>query len=317
MALSLVMKALTIDHTAPGHLALTTVADPEPTAHQALIQVHSFSLNAGEVHHVVPEGDVGTVPGWDAAGVVVRPAADGSGPTAGTPVVTVGADGAWAELRAVDTDLIGTVPKGADLGPISALPVAAGTALRALHRIGPILGRRVLVTGAGGGVGRFTLQLAARGGAHVTAVTSDPAKSDALRALGAHEIVTDLATLQHLEPVHGVVELVGGAHMVAAHGALTENGVLVSAGHISGDGEQFPYGALFGTGRRHNRQIATFYLLDDSAGLGADLTWLAALTARGELDPQVALRTDWTQVARAAAELAGRRVPGKAVIDVR
>ncbi|MGW0909497.1 zinc-binding dehydrogenase [Streptomyces sp. NPDC002853] len=310
------MKALTIDHTASGHLTLTEVADPEPTAHQALIQVRSFSLNAGEVHHVIPEGDPGTVPGWDAAGVVVQAAADGSGPSVGTPVVTVGAEGAWAELRAVYTDLIGTVPEGADLGPISALPVAAGTALRALRRIGPILGRRVLVTGAGGGVGRFTLQLAARGGAHVTALTSDTSKAEALRKLGAHEIVTDLAALERLEPVHGVVELVGGAHMVAAHDALAENGVLVAAGHISGDGEQFPFGALFGNSHRHNRQIATYFLLDDAVGLGADLTWLATLTARGELDPQVALRTDWTQVARAAAELAGRRVPGKAVIDV-
>ncbi|MDQ0777083.1 NADPH2:quinone reductase [Streptomyces aurantiacus] len=311
------MKALTIDHSAPGHLALTAVADPEPAAHQALVQVHSFSLNSGEVHYVIPGGEAGTVPGWDAAGVVVQAAADGSGPAAGTPVVTVGADGAWAELRAVDTHLIGTAPEGADLGPISTLPVAAGTALRVLHRIGPILGRRILVTGAGGGVGRFTLQLAARGGAHVTAVTSDPAKADALRALGAHEIVTELAALQHLEPVHGVVELVGGAHMVAAHGALAEHGVLVAAGHIAGDSEQFPHGAFFGSDHRHNRQIATYFLLDDTAGLGSDLTWLAALTARGGLDPQVALRTDWTQAAWAAAELAARRVPGKAVLDVR
>ncbi|RII20724.1 Acrylyl-CoA reductase AcuI [Streptomyces sp. YIM 130001] len=311
------MKALTIDHSAPGHLALTTVADPEPAAHQALVQVRSFSLNAGEVHHVVPEGEAGTVPGWDAAGVVVQAAADGSGPVAGTPVVTVGAEGAWAELRAVDTDLTGTVPEGADLGPISTLPVAAGTALRALRRIGPILGRRVLVTGAGGGVGRFALQLAARGGAHVTAVTSDPAKADELRALGAHEIVSDLAGLAALEPVHGVVELVGGSHLVAAHGALADHGVLVAAGHIAGEAEQFPYGALFGDGRRHNRQIATYFLLEDAVGLAADLTWLAALTARGDLDPQVALRTDWTQVAGAAADLVGRRVPGKAVIDVR
>jgi NADPH2:quinone reductase len=311
------MKALTIDHSAPGHLALTAVADPEPTAHQALVQVHSFSLNSGEVHHVVPGGEAGTVPGWDAAGVVIQAAADGSGPAVGTPVVTVGAEGAWAELRAVNTDLIGTAPEGADLGPISTLPVAAGTALRVLHRIGPILGRRILVTGAGGGVGRFTLQLAARGGAHVTAVTGDPAKADTLRALGAHEIVTDLAALQHLEPVHGVVELVGGAHMVAAHGALAEHGVLVAAGQLTGDGEQFPFGAFFGGDHRHNRQIATYFLLDDSPGLGPDLTWLAALTARGELDPQVALRTDWTEAAWAAAEVAARRVPGKAVLDVR
>ncbi|MGW2228365.1 zinc-binding dehydrogenase [Streptomyces formicae] len=311
------MKALTIDHSAPGHLALTEVADPEPAAHQALIQVHSFSLNAGEVHHVVPEGEAGAVPGWDAAGVVVRAAADGTGPVAGTPVVTVGAEGAWAELRAVDTGMMGTVPEGADPGPISTLPVAAGTALRALRRIGPILGRRVLVTGAGGGVGRFALQLAALGGAHVTALTSDPAKAEGLRALGAHDVVTDPAALAHLEPVHGAVELVGGAHLVAAHGALTENGVLVAAGHSSGDGERFPFGALFGNDRRHNRQIVTYYLLDDAVCLGADLTWLAALTARGDLDPQVALRTDWTRAAHAAAELAGRRVPGKAVLDIR
>lgn len=311
------MKALTIDHSAPGHLALTSVADPEPAPHQALVQVHAFSLNAGEVHFVVPEGEAGTVPGWDAAGVVVQAAADGSGPAAGTPVVTLGADGAWAELRAVDTDLIGTVPEGADLGPISTLPVAAGTALRALYRIGPLLGRRVLVTGAGGGVGRFALQLAARGGAHVTAVTGDPAKSEALRALGADEVVTDLTALRHLEPVHGVVELVGGAHLVAAHGALAQHGVLVAAGHMSGQGEHFPFGALFGDGPRHDRQIVTYHLLADAVGLGADLTWLAALTARGELDPQVALRADWADVARAAAELAGGRVPGKAVIDIR
>ncbi|GAA3981414.1 hypothetical protein GCM10022384_33270 [Streptomyces marokkonensis] len=122
----------------------------------------------------------------------------------------------------MDTDVVGTVPEGADLGPIGTLPVAAGTALRALHRIGPILGRHVLVTGASGGTGRFTLRLTVRGGAHVTALTSDPAKADALRVLGAHEIVTDLTALQRLEPVHGVVELVGGAHMVAAHGALAE-----------------------------------------------------------------------------------------------
>ncbi|BDM69876.1 oxidoreductase [Streptomyces nigrescens] len=310
------MRALTIDHSASGHLALGEVPEPQPAAHQALVRVHSFSLNHGEAAHAIPGGEAGTVPGWDAAGVVLRAAADGSGPAAGTPVVTLGANGAWAELRAVDTDWIGAVPEGTDLGAVSALPVAAGSALRGLRRLGPILGRRVLVTGAGGGVGRFAVQLAARGGAHVIAATSDPSKADVLRALGADEVVTGPEGLASIEPVHGVIELVGGSELVAAYDTLAPHGTLVAMGHASGAGEHFEFGTLFGNEGRHNRTIATYFLLDDAAGIGTDLSWLASLVARGELDPQVGWRGDWSRAAEATEALIARRVRGKAVLDV-
>jgi hypothetical protein len=86
-------------------------------------------------------------------------------------------------LRRCPTRL--TVEQAATFG------VAGLTALRALRRSGPLLGARVLVTGASGGVGTFAVQLAAAGGAEVTALTGTHRDVD-LAALGAHQVVTSL-----------------------------------------------------------------------------------------------------------------------------
>ncbi|MDT0346839.1 zinc-binding dehydrogenase [Streptomyces litchfieldiae] len=311
------MRAWTIDHSAPEALALTEAPDPEPAPHQALIRVTAFSLNYGEVTYVIPNGENGAVPGWDAAGVVVRAAADGSGPVAGTPVVALGDGGAWAELRAVDTDVLGVAPNDADPGAISTLPVAAGSALRGLRRLGPVLGRRVLVTGAGGGVGRYTVQLGARAGAHVIAATTDPAKEETLRELGADEVIVGTEGLADRlgAPVHGVIDTVGGDTMVQAYAALAERGVLISMGHTSDGGESFPFGHFSGL-LGHDRVITSYYLLRDSDGLGEDLTWLAGLLARGELDAQIGWRGEWTRVREATAALAAGKVSGKAVLEI-
>ncbi|MGW7416766.1 zinc-binding dehydrogenase [Streptomyces sp. NPDC054863] len=306
------MRALLVDHSAPAGLRLGQAPDPRPTPHQALIRVAATSFNYGEVRHFLENAPDGQVLGWDAAGVVERAAADGSGPTVGTPVVTLAPDGAWAELRAVETDLIGSVPQGADLGAISTVPVSGATALRALHRVGPLLGRRVLITGATGGTGRYAVQLARQGGAHVIASTGNPAAyGDGLRALGAHEVVAEPAAVD--VPVDGVLDMVGGTQLVDAYDALSEGGTLVAVGHSAEQSEHFPFGALFGDHGRHDRSLTSFFLLG-CTGLAPDLTWLAHRVAAGDLDPQIAWRGSWDKAAEAADALLGRRLHGKAVL---
>ncbi|MFF3128851.1 zinc-binding dehydrogenase [Streptomyces sp. NPDC057908] len=307
------MRALIVDRSAPGQLRLAEAPDPVPAPHQALVRVTAISPNPAEFRYILPGAPDGAVIGWEAAGVVERAAADGSGPAVGTPVTTLGLSEGWAELRAVDTALIGTVPEGADLGEMSTLPVSGGTALRALRRLGPILGRRVLVNGASGAVGRFAVQLAARGGAHVIAVARKPELADELRALGAHEVVTGPDEIT--APVDGVLDQVGGPDLAAYFDALGEGGTLVLTGAASGGTTVFAPGTLLADPTRQDRSIVTFFEMTGS-GIDTDLTWLAAEVAAGRLRTHTVWRGDWNDAADTLDAVRQSRLAGKAVLDL-
>jgi len=94
-----------------------------------------------------------------------------------------------------------------------------------------VVGRRVLITGASGGVGRFAVQLAARAGAHVIAAVGSTARGAGLKALGATEVVVGLADVA--EPVSGVLDNVGGPLLAEAFSLLADGGSLQSIGMAS------------------------------------------------------------------------------------
>jgi NADPH:quinone reductase len=300
------VRALVVDPDAPGGIRMGEIADPQPRPHQALVDVHHVSVNHGDLRtDVRPPG---TVLGCDASGVVTRPAADGSGPSAGTRVV-VFAVGAWAQRLAVSVDDLAEVPASVDLADAAAVPLAGITALRTLRAGGLFPGRRVLITGASGGVGRMAVQLAAHGGAHVIASVGSAARGEGVAKLGAHEVVVGLEDID--QPVDVVLDNVGGSQLVTAWNLLAPGGSLQSIGWASGEPAVFPPYSTFALG-----PAKTLSSFGDAAAVGADLATLAGLLADGKLVAQVGWRGPWDRVTEAAQALSGRRVAGKAVLDV-
>ncbi|MFJ3405924.1 zinc-binding dehydrogenase [Promicromonospora sp. NPDC090134] len=305
------MLAWTVDHSSPSLLALREVPDPVPGPHDAVVQVRAFAPNHGDLESL-PSLPDGTIPGWDAAGIVVAEASDGTGPRLGRVVSSLGPDGAWAQQRLVTAESVGIAPAGADPDVMSVVPVAATSALRGLRRLGPVLGRRVLVLGGTSAVGLFAVQLAARSGAEVVATTRNPAARERLVELGAHEVIASPSDLG--EEVSGVLDLLGGPHLARAFARLAPGGTLVALGHAAGEEERFGYGDLFGDAGRHDRSLSTFFLGAET-DLGPDMTWLATEIHEGRLDPVVAAVRPWRELPDVFGAGTGRSY-GKTVLTV-
>jgi NADPH:quinone reductase len=302
------MRALVHDPHAPHGLRLGEAPDPAPRPSEALIEVGAVSLNFADLAFLRRRVAPGGVPGFDAAGTVVAADAAGSGPPAGARVATFGFSGAWAERRAVDTAELAVLPDAVDLRSAAAVPAAGVTALRAVRRLGSILGRRVLITGASGGVGRFALQLAARGGAHVIAAVGSQERAAGLTGLGAAEIVVGLDAV---EPVDAALDNVGGATLARAHELLRPGGLVLSIGMASLEPTTIDFEAA--RMRAAGTRIETFVV---GSGFRSDLEYLVSLLDAGELDPQIGWQGPWGRADEAAAALMGRRVRGKAILEV-
>jgi NADPH2:quinone reductase len=151
--------------------------------------------------------------------------------------------GAFAERCVAPVTALAPVPTTVDLADAAALPVAGLAALQALRaaHLGP--GKRVLVTGASGGVGRFAVQLAAHRGAHVIASVGSSGRGAGLAEAGAIEVIVGLGDID--EPVDIVLDNVGGPTLAAAWDLLAPGGSLQSIGWASGEPAVFrPYATV-------------------------------------------------------------------------
>lgn len=307
------MRALVAAPGVAGGVELREVAEPEPAPDQALVEVRAVSLNRGECVMLRGAED-GWRPGWDLAGVVAEPAAHGSGPGAGARVLGWVNGGSWAERVAVRTDHLAEIPGSVSFETASTLPVAGLTAVGVLSAAGALLGKRVAITGAAGGVGRLAIQLAHAAGAHVTAIVGRPERGESLRELGADAIEVGLST--EGDPFDLIVESAGGSSLAAAIARVGPRGVVVTFGNSSNEPVSFDPRTFY---RKGGPTMLGFFvtaeLLEGRIG-SAQLTALASLVAEGRLASRIDLQVPWTEAARAIDELLERRVHGKAVLTI-
>ena len=291
---------------------LREIAEPEPADDEALVGIRAFSLNRGELSSFARNRE-GWVPGQDVAGVVLRQAANGEGPPAGARVVALVDDFGWAQRAAVPIHRMAVLPESVGFAQAATLPVAGLTALRTLRFGGALIGRRVLVTGAAGGVGMLAVQIAARSGAQVTAVVGRAERSAGLREMGAAEVVEGIGGARGQFAL--ILESGGGASLAKAIQLVEPKGTVVVYGNSSAEPTTVGFADFRGAA---NARVQTFSYFTSEAEdrFAPDLALLVSLVADGSLIPRIGAERTWRDLLAVAERLRERLVAGKAVLLV-
>jgi NADPH2:quinone reductase len=289
---------------------LGTVRQPVVSREQVLVAVSAYSINRGETF-LLERPPEGWRPGKDVAGRIVALGAGVSGLAIGQRVLGHPEQGGWAERVAVAADRLTVLPDTIDDTVAAALPLAGLTALRLTRVCGPLASRRLLITGASGGVGHYFVELAAAQGCEITAVAASPQRGAGLLALGAADIVQEV---EHANgPFDVAVETVGAGSLQHAWSKLRQDGRLVWMGQASRIPPTFDFldwrGATSGTLRR-------FHYAEDPTPISTDLATLTRLVAQGRLHPEIGLLDDWTATNDTIAALLARSVRGNAVLTI-
>jgi len=318
------MRALVCHHLSKDRSGLRLELDwcepAAPRAGEVTVAISHASLNYPDLlmlaggYQFRPE--LPFIPGTEACGRVIA-TGEGAHDWAGRRVLVGGRGGCFAERVTVSIDSVRAVPDGLDDAEAAAFTVGALTAwvgLMTRGRLAP--GERVLITGAGSGMGLAAVALAVHEGAEVVAVASSPERLKMARAAGAHEIVQidRAAPAIALSDIDLVFDPVGGALALPAVRSLRRHGRYLIIGFVGGPPISFPLDLAL----REEIEIlgvraGEFARQDPISGR----RHLAAIDARAAvLKPMIGLRVPLEYAGDAFAVMADANLTGKAVITI-
>ena len=273
---------------------------PQPGPGEVLVKVAATAFNpldrwlrVGAMEEVLPVHLPHTL-GLDVAGTVVDHGPGVEDPAIGTEVIgflPMTGTGAGAEFVAAPAEVLVRAPANIALPDAAAIPVPALTAWQALFEHGHLVaGQRVLVNGAGGGVGGFVVQLAKWAGAEVIA-TASPRSADAVRAAGADHIIdyTSATIADALPgPVDLAINLVAGTREDTAGllDVIEPGGTLVSVTQPGGEFPERPQRIAFFSVRSDTTQLAQIVDLIHSGSLRLDINARRPLADTAEVHQQ-------------------------------
>lgn len=228
--------------------------------------------------------------------------------TDGLPSAVAGseADGGFAQFHVADASRLHDVTDS----PLSdeqlaCIPIAYATAMGMVERAGCRAGERVLVTGASGGVGLASVQIASALGCHVIASTSE-GKAALVAAAGADEVlVRERDDLRLLPEVDVVLDVVGGDAFAEVFDRLTDEGRLATAGAIAGPVVRLDLRRVYLRFRR---------IIGSTMHTGETFGRVVALAREGAIRPRVAAAHDLADIAEAQARFERKDFVGKIVL---
>lgn len=311
------MKAVVYDKKNPGdRLVFREVEKPLPSDDEVLVKVRAVSVNAYDLRTM----KLGMIPerrifGADIAGRIETVGKDIKSLHAGDEVfgnIAPYGSGGFAEYVAVPEKALSLKPAGLSFEEAAAIPMASVTALQALRDKGGIEPRqKVLICGAGGGVGTFAVQLAKYFGAEVTAVCGER-NGQLVQSLGADRVIDYLKEdfsksgnrYDLILAVNGCRSLLGFRRVLAPGGTCV---------HVGGAIWQFVGFWLLGPVLSFGGRKMTYLVAKASK---TDLEYIIKLVEEGRVKPIVDRRYPLAETAEAVRYVGQGHARGKVVVDV-
>jgi len=306
-------------------LQLREIERPRPRADEVIVRVHTAGVDFGVWH--LMEGmpyavrlatglrrPRNPVRGLELAGVVVEVGAKVTAFAPGDEVFGTG-QGSFAEYARASQSTLVRKPSNVAFEAAAVVPVSATTALVGVRAAKIEAGQKVLIIGAGGGVGSYAVQLAREIGAEVTGVCST-SKLDHVRSLGATHVIdyTREDITAGARTYDAIIDLAGRRSISTLRGVLSPTGTLVILGGEGG-------GRWLGMGRQIWSQIVgltTKQKFRSPLALvnQADLQILTEMLETGKLRPIIDRRYPLSEVPAAIRALATGHSRGKSVITI-